>query len=87
MGSQNEEAPRGIDPNHWKELLENENKPKKKEQKIKNTENRAQLQYSHCLGRYSYAQKTYELVYFCVCVKFHSFSLLVLMKFTIVARS
>ncbi|KAM7489657.1 hypothetical protein LguiB_027141 [Lonicera macranthoides] len=61
LESENEEAPRGMDPNHWKEFSENENKPKKKEQKIKNAENRAQLQYSHCLGRYSYAQKTYEL--------------------------
>ncbi|KAM7507386.1 hypothetical protein LguiA_017839 [Lonicera macranthoides] len=62
LESEKEEAPRGMDPNHWKEFSENENKPKKKEQKIKNAENRAQLQYSHCLGRYSYAQKTYELV-------------------------
>ncbi|KAM7474177.1 hypothetical protein LguiB_021420 [Lonicera macranthoides] len=61
LESEKEEAPRGMDPNHWKEFSENESNPKKKEQKIKNAENRAQLQYSHCLGRYSYAQKTHEL--------------------------
>ncbi|KAM7503376.1 hypothetical protein LguiB_002280 [Lonicera macranthoides] len=56
-----EEAPRGIDPNHWKEFTENENKAKKIEQKKKNAENRGKLEYSHCLGRYSYAAKTHEM--------------------------
>ncbi|KAM7477899.1 hypothetical protein LguiA_026112 [Lonicera macranthoides] len=51
LESEKEEAPRGMDLNHWKEFSENENKPKKKEQKIKNAENRAQLQSSHCLGQ------------------------------------
>ncbi|KAM7528957.1 hypothetical protein LguiB_032367 [Lonicera macranthoides] len=61
LESEKEKAPRGMDPNHWKEFSENESNLKKKEQKIKNAENRAQLQYSHCLGHYSYAKKTHEL--------------------------
>ena len=80
LNSEKEEAPKGIDPNHWKEFLENEGNPKKKAQNVKNSENRQQLQYSHCLGRYSYAQKTYELVFFGGFVNFHILSLLVLLN-------
>ncbi|KAM7473464.1 hypothetical protein LguiB_020707 [Lonicera macranthoides] len=67
LESENEQAPKGIDPYYWKEFSKNENKPKKKEQKVKNAENRAKLQYFHCLGRYSYIQKIYKLV--CPCEK------------------
>ena len=54
--------PQGVDPNNWTKFVENESAQKKIEQNIKNAENRKKLEYSHCLGRRTYAQKGYLMV-------------------------
>lgn len=54
--------PKGIDPIIWRKFVETETDPRKVEQNKKNKENRQKLEFSHCLGRRSYAQKEYLLV-------------------------
>ena len=61
-GDTTEVQPRGIDPDIWRKFVENENDPKKKEQRVKNNENKKKSEFSHCLGRRSYAQKQYQMV-------------------------
>ena len=63
----NNVEPRGIDPDIWKKFVENESDPKKKQLNAKNAENRSKLEFSHCLGRRTYAQKQYLLV--CIFLK------------------
>ncbi|KAJ6824276.1 uncharacterized protein M6B38_102835 [Iris pallida] len=55
------EVPKGVDPDIWRKFLENENGQKKKEECERNTKNRSKLEFSHCLGRCTYAQKKYMM--------------------------
>ena len=57
--------PRGIDPELWKKFVENESDPKRKEINAKNSNNKKKQEFSHCLGRRTYAQKQYKMV----CIK------------------
>ena len=47
--------PKGVDPHVWRKFVENESDPKK-EQIVRNLNNRKKLYFSHCLGRRTYAQ-------------------------------
>lgn len=60
----NQVEPKGIDPNIWKKFIESEEDPRKKELNNKNKRNREKLDFSHCLGRRTYAQKEYLIVCF-----------------------
>ena len=62
-GDPSDVEPKGIDPHIWKKFVENESDPKKKEQSVRNYNNRKKSAFSHTLGRRSYAQKQYLMVY------------------------
>ncbi|KAM7481751.1 hypothetical protein LguiB_006334 [Lonicera macranthoides] len=53
--------PKGVDRDTWRKFVESESDPKKQQQNIKNAENRQKMQFTHCLGRRSYAQKQYMM--------------------------
>ena len=61
--------PEGVDPNIWRLFCENERKAKKKSQNIQNAKNRTNLEYSHTLGRRTYAALQYEMV--CIIIFFN----------------
>ncbi|XP_012837777.1 PREDICTED: uncharacterized protein LOC105958311 [Erythranthe guttata] len=54
--------PKGIDPIIWRKFVENEMDPRKVDQIEKNKNNRVNSQFSHCLGRRTYAQKEYLML-------------------------
>jgi hypothetical protein len=59
-------VPKGVDPEILKRFIENDDDPKKQQQKVQNTRNRGELKITHCLGRCTYAQKVFKKVHIIV---------------------